>query len=566
MLKYRDLDDYKEIKFIIFPDDSFKVLWDIIIMFIMLYTVTITPYRVAFIENDSGFWLGLDYTIDCIFMCDVVINCFVAYKNNEEVLIVRHWPILKHYLSTWMLFDLASSIPFQIIFEDSGWGTMLRLSKLPRLYRLIKVFKLVRLVKVLKNRNRFLSCLNCLSKLSIGMERLVYFTLSIFVICHLLACFLYFGANFNADNTNNWVFQYGIQDLTLEEKYLASLYWTVTSLCTVGYGDIKPASDIERGIVVFVELAGVFFYSYTIGTITSLMSEMDKKKALLERNIKILQDISSRYNIPRRFYEKLKSALEYNQQVFSNERNQIISNLPKKLALQLNVVMNKTLIDKNKFFKKKQLKFIATVLDFLKPLKVKNKETVYRKGEFTEDIYLVQTGEIELMDKSEDIEITLETYGEGDYFGDVEVFLSDFREFSTRASKSGELFTLSKEALFSNILFYFEDLKLKMILKANDKRKAIIKKKEAYLSKEKSNEESKKNSNLVVPPEFERKEYAWLRRTLAPTTRALLEEKENDEASVDVLKVELDKIASALASMESEVFHSDFNVVSASCK
>lgn len=533
-------------------------------MFLMLYTVTVTPYRVSFIETDTDFWLDFDYAIDSLFICDVLVNCFVAYKNNEEVLVVSHWKIFKHYLSTWMLFDLVSSIPFQVIFEGSGWGTLIRLSKLPRLYRLIKVFKLVRLIKVLKNRNRFLSCLNCFSKFSIGMERLVYFTLSIFVICHLFACFLYFGANFNADNTNNWVFNYGIQDLTLEEKYLASLYWTVTTLCTVGYGDIKPASDIERGIVVFVELAGVFFYSYTIGTITSLMSEMDKKKALLERNIKILQDISSRYQISRRFYEKLKSALEYNQQVFSNERNQIISYLPKKIALQLNVIMNRTLIDKNKFFEKKQIKFIATVLDFLKPLKVKNKEIVYRKGEFTEDIYFIKTGEIELCDKTDDIEIILETYAEGDYFGDVEVFLSDFREYSARANKSGELFTLSKEALFSNILFYFENLKLDMIFEANNKREVIRKKREAYLSKEKSNDESKKVSNLVVPPEFERKEYAWLRRTLAPTTRALLEE--NDEASVDVLKVELDRIASVLASMENEVFHSEFNVASASCK
>lgn len=530
-------------------------------MFLMLYTVSITPYRVAFIEVDQGFWLGFDYAIDCLFMIDVIINCFVAYKNHEEILIVKHWQIFKNYLSTWMIFDLASSIPFQVIFEDSGWGTLIRLSKLPRLYRLIKVFKLVRLIKVLKNRNNFLSCLVCFSN---GMERLVYFALSIIVICHLFACILYFGANINNDNTNNWVFNYGIQDLSLEEKYLASLYWTVTTLCTIGYGDIKPASDIERGIVVFVEMAGVFFYSYTIGTITSLMSDMDKGKARLDRNLKILQDIAHKYNINKRFYDKLKSALEYNQQVTSNERNEVISCLPKKLAMQLNVIMNQELIDKNKFFENKQIKFITTVIDFLKPMKVKNKELVYKKGEFTEDIFFIKTGEVELLDYNGEHEIILETFVEGDYFGDIEVFLSETREYTARVLKKGELFTLSKEALFSNILFYFENLKLSMIIEANERREKLKRKKEDYYSCQKSIEESKKDYNLLVPPEFERKEYAWLRRTLAPTTRALLEE--NDEASVDVLKVELDKIASVLSRMESEVFHSEFNVVSSSCK
>lgn len=402
------MNEYKDVRFIIFPDDTLRVFWDIIIMILMLYTITITPYRVAFIETDTEIWIIIDYIIDALFMIDVVLNCFMAYMNNEEVLVVSHCKIFKNYLRTWMIFDLISCLPTQAIFEGSGWGTLLRLSKLPRLYRLVKVVKLVRLFKVLKNRNKVLSCLECFSKLSIGMERLIYFVLSILCICHLFACFLYFISSFNSENTNNWVYKYGIQDLSLEEQYLASVYWTVTTLCTIGYGDITPASDIERAVVVFVELAGVFFYSYTIGTITSLMADMDKRKAKLDAKLIILQDIAKKYNIGRMFYEKIKSALEYNQSTLSKERNDIISNLPKKLAMQLNIVINKGLIDKNKFFVDKHIKFITTVLDFLKPLRVKAKEIIYRKGEFTEEIFFIKTGEVVLYETVLDSDIVYE--------------------------------------------------------------------------------------------------------------------------------------------------------------
>lgn len=523
----------------------------------MLYTITITPYRVAFIENDTENWVIIDYMIDGLFMLDVIFNCFMAYINKEEVLVVSHCEIFKNYLKSWMLFDLISCLPTQAIFEGSGWGTLLRLSKLPRLYRLVKIVKLVRLFKVLKNRNKVLSCLECFSKLSIGMERLIYFTLSILAICHLFACFLYFISSFNSDNTNNWVFKYGIQDLSLEEQYLASVYWTVTTLCTIGYGDITPASDIERGVVVFVELAGVFFYSYTIGTITSLMADMDKRKAKLDAKLIILQEIAKKYNISRMFYEKIKSALEYNQSTLSKERNDIIVNLPKKLAMQLNIVMNRGLIDKNKFFEDKHIKFITTVLDFLKPLKVKAKEIIYRKGEFTEEIFFIKTGEVILYEAILDSDIIYENLVEGDYFGDVEVFLSEIREVSAKAMKPCELFTLSREELFTNILYFFEELKIKMIRKANEHKATLTKKREeALFSGKPSSQDDPVSHKLLSTPEPPNREYATLKKTLAPTSRALLEE--NDEGSLEELRYQIDRISTIISNLEDQCFGVDF--------
>ena len=68
--------------------------------------------------------------------------------------------------------------------------------------------------------------------------------------------------------------------------------------------------------------------------------------------------------------------------------------MPKKLALQLNLQMNRNLIDNNSFFKDRPLKLITSIISILHPLHVKNKEIIYKKGDPSDEMYFVTGGEI----------------------------------------------------------------------------------------------------------------------------------------------------------------------------
>jgi hypothetical protein len=87
-----------------------------------------------------------------------------------------------------MIIDIFTSLPYSLIIV----GNYSSLSRLGRIYKLVKIAKLVRIVKFLKNKNKLLNCLQFFSKISVGVERLLYFFLIFVGLVHIVSCIWFF--------------------------------------------------------------------------------------------------------------------------------------------------------------------------------------------------------------------------------------------------------------------------------------------------------------------------------------------------------------------------------------
>lgn len=56
--------------------------------------------------------------------------------------------------------------------------------------------------------------------------------------------------------------------------YIYSLYWAVTTIVTVGYGDITPQNEYEVLVTMFVEIAGTALFGYLINVIGVAMADL----------------------------------------------------------------------------------------------------------------------------------------------------------------------------------------------------------------------------------------------------------------------------------------------------
>jgi len=97
-----------------YPDDTFKLRWDLLVMVLLMFTCFTTPYRLAFYidEEDPVHWRIINQCLDFSFFIDIIANFNTAYQNNQYIVVDDRKTIAWNYISSWFFVDLGSVIPF----------------------------------------------------------------------------------------------------------------------------------------------------------------------------------------------------------------------------------------------------------------------------------------------------------------------------------------------------------------------------------------------------------------------------------------------------------------------
>lgn len=107
-----------------------------------------------------------------------------------------------------------------------------------------------------------------LKNLVLNFLRMLFILL---VIAHWSACLFYFIGTIRAKGESaTWITRYGFQDSTPIEMYVNAMYFSITTMTTIGYGDIVPVSSSEYIVVMFLELLAGITFAYVIGKIGDL--------------------------------------------------------------------------------------------------------------------------------------------------------------------------------------------------------------------------------------------------------------------------------------------------------
>jgi voltage-gated potassium channel Kch len=111
------------------------------------------------------------------------------------------------------------------------------------------------------------------------------------------------------DSKNNWIFDGDYNDMSEVGLYVTSYYFTVTTIMTVGYGDITAQSLGEKLLAILLMLIGVIAFSFATGSISNIIANADTAEDKLRQKMEILKELNVEYGIDTGLYNKVVKAL-----------------------------------------------------------------------------------------------------------------------------------------------------------------------------------------------------------------------------------------------------------------
>lgn len=95
----------------IYPEDTWKEKWDLVVSIVLIFTCAITPFRLAFYTDDPIGWQIINNTIDMIFFIDMILIFNTAYYDEDFKMIQHRGVIAFTYFKGWFLIDLMAIFP-----------------------------------------------------------------------------------------------------------------------------------------------------------------------------------------------------------------------------------------------------------------------------------------------------------------------------------------------------------------------------------------------------------------------------------------------------------------------
>lgn len=206
--------------------------WDMVLIVCVAITATFTPFEVAFLDfNDPG-PVVVNRIIDIIFILDTILQLFVPYQDAMGNTITSNCKIAQHYARGWLLVDLVSVFPFDLLAQSNddvlGKLTLLRSLRLLRLFKLLRVLRASRVIN--RWRNQF--------GISHALSSLARFLIMFMLIMHWGACMWFMAATLSAEDdsgelTGTWVSEAALSNANTGSRYLASIYFAASTSSTV---------------------------------------------------------------------------------------------------------------------------------------------------------------------------------------------------------------------------------------------------------------------------------------------------------------------------------------------
>lgn len=187
---------------------------------------------------------------DFLYAAEWVVTILFSIEYIARVITVKKPS--NYIFSFFGIIDFLSTIPMYLSFFLIGSQSLVAL----RALRLLRIFRILKLA-------RYIGATTSLTRaLKLSRAKIMVFMLFVLILCIILGTIMYLVESEQGS---------GFTSIP------RSIYWSIVTLTTVGYGDIAPLTALGQFIASFIMLMGYAIIAVPTGIVSSEMTKIASK-------------------------------------------------------------------------------------------------------------------------------------------------------------------------------------------------------------------------------------------------------------------------------------------------
>ncbi|XP_041858378.1 potassium voltage-gated channel subfamily H member 4a [Melanotaenia boesemani] len=409
-------------RFILLHYSISKAMWDWLILLATFYVAVTVPFNVCFVSHNesndhhslvSRSTIGSDIAVEMLFMLDIILNFRTTYVSQSGQVVYDVRSICLHYCTTWFFVDLIAALPFDLLYAFNITVTSL--------VHLLKTVRLLRLLRLLQKLDRY-------SQYSAVVLTLL---MSVFaLLAHWMACVWYVIGRKEMESSDPIIWEIGwLQELgkrletpyinntnggpSMPSAYIASLYFTLSSLTSVGFGNVCANTDAEKIFSICIMLIGALMHAVVFGNVTAIIQRMYSRRSLYHTRMKDLKDFIRVHRLPQqlkqRMLENFQATWSVNNGINAKE---LLHDFPDELRADIAMHLNKDILQLP-VFERASRGCLRSLSLHIKTSLCAPGEYLIRHGDALQANYFVCSGSLEVLKDG----VVLAILGKGDLIG-----------------------------------------------------------------------------------------------------------------------------------------------------
>ncbi|KAG8457175.1 hypothetical protein KFE25_004392 [Diacronema lutheri] len=440
-------------RFVVHPDNRRRARWNALMVAAIVASSITVPLRLAFsvdYEPIMGPVTWTDTVCDVFFALDIVANFFFGYRVADEggaattTVVMDHAAVVRHYTRTWLVPDVASTFPFDLVLgADSDAGRLNRSLRLFRIVKLVRVFRMSRALDQLEQR---------LTALNPAIFRIIKLLLLLLLLWHWTGLIWYTVRFFDQSAVPNLILlhdpahvppasstpaelhispaqyaqlpaeaQAGARAL-LASKLLDQYAWLFLWAAAAMSGEIltTPRHWGEAWFTTLVAALGAFLNAAVIGSASSAFSNLDAASARNKERLDKLRAFLRHKRTPASISSRVLSYAEFawTRSRSENER-WLMQELPSTLRLQVMISLQRKLFTRIELFMRLPVAISCSIVSCMKPLICLPGEEIVSTGDGV-GLFFITEGTVSVVRHGEygSSDAKVGELHDGDFFGE----------------------------------------------------------------------------------------------------------------------------------------------------